>query len=743
MQIPKLIGPLPPFFLSTILGLIVAVSLATAQNPSQPWMNSQLSPENRAELVLKQMTLGEKIALLHGNGMAHASQWQMPLTFISNGGAGYVEGVQRLGIPPIFISDAAYGVRDSGANGRYSTALPSTLAAASSWDTRGACEYGALIGRELRAQGFNMSLGGGINITREPRNGRTFEYAGEDPLLAGTMVGNLMKCEQAQHVIGDIKHFAINDQETGRNIVNAIISKRAMQESDLLAFHIGIKIANPGAVMCSYNRINGDYACENTYTLHDVLKKDWGYQGFVISDWGGTHSTEKASAAGMDQEQPMADYFGPALAQAVKDSKVPMADIDDHARRVLYAEFLSGIVDNPIEKGVVDVEGGLDIARQLEEESIVLLRNEESILPLDGDKIRSVAVIGGHADVGMISGGGSAQVDPPGGNAIAQPGKGATHWQDHVWFPTSPLRALQAKFPNVKVEYNSGEDRAAAVTLAKRADVAIVFAYQWESEGVDLATLSLPDNQDALIEQVAAANPRTIVILETGTAVTMPWIGKVSGVLETWFAGSSGHKALANVLVGEVNPSGKLAMTFPRSDSDLPHPVIPALSPEDEGAGNGAVNDRARSESKYTVHYDEGLKVGYKWYEAEHKEPLFPFGFGLSYTTYAYSKLKTDNAHRTVSFDVKNIGKRAGTEVAQVYATLPEVAGEPFKRLVGWQRIELAPGESKTVTVEVDPWVMSIFDENINAWSLLPGVYKIFAGPSSSETPLSAALQIQ
>jgi len=743
MQIPKLIGPLPPFFLSTTLGLIVAVSLATAQNPSQPWMNSQLSPENRAELVLKQMTLGEKIALLHGNGMAHASQWQMPLTFISNGGAGYVEGVQRLGIPPIFISDAAYGVRDSGANGRYSTALPSTLAAASSWDTRGACEYGALIGRELRAQGFNMSLGGGINITREPRNGRTFEYAGEDPLLAGTMVGNLMKCEQAQHVIGDIKHFAINDQETGRNIVNAIISKRAMQESDLLAFHIGIKIANPGAVMCSYNRINGDYACENTYTLHDVLKKDWGYQGFVISDWGGTHSTEKASAAGMDQEQPMADYFGPALAQAVKDSKVPMADIDDHARRVLYAEFLSGIVDNPIEKGVVDVEGGLDIARQLEEESIVLLRNEESILPLDGDKIRSVAVIGGHADVGMISGGGSAQVDPPGGNAIAQPGKGATHWQDHVWFPTSPLRALQAKFPNVKVEYNSGEDRAAAVTLAKRADVAIVFAYQWESEGVDLATLSLPDNQDALIEQVAAANPRTIVILETGTAVTMPWIGKVSGVLETWFAGSSGHKALANVLVGEVNPSGKLAMTFPRSDSDLPHPVIPALSPEDEGAGNGAVNDRARSESKYTVHYDEGLKVGYKWYEAEHKEPLFPFGFGLSYTTYAYSKLKTDNAHRTVSFDVKNIGKRAGTEVAQVYATLPEVAGEPFKRLVGWQRIELAPGESKTVTVEVDPWVMSIFDENINAWRLLPGVYKIFVGPCSSETPLSAALQIQ
>ena len=717
-------------------------SQPTNQPANQPWMDSSLAPGERAELVLKQMTLEEKISLLHGNGMAHAPQWQMPLTSISNGGAGYVEGVPRLGIPPLFISDAAYGVRDSGANGRYATALPSNLAAASSWDTHGACEYGALIGRELRAQGYNMTLGGGVNVTREPRNGRTFEYAGEDPLLAGTMVGNLMKCEQAQHVIGDIKHFAINDQETGRNIVNSIISKRAMQESDLLAFHIGIEIANPGAVMCSYNRINGDYACENTYTLHDVLKKDWAFKGFVISDWGGTHSTGKASAAGMDQEQPMADYFGPALTEAVKAGKVPMADIDDHARRVLYAEFMSGIVDNPIEKSVVDVAGGLEIAQHIEEKSIVLLKNKDAILPLNAAKIHRVAVIGGHADVGMISGGGSAQVDPPGGNVIAPPGKGATHWQDHIWFPTSPLKALQAKLPNAKIEFNSGQDPTAAAALAKSADAVLVFAYQWEAEGGDLTTLSLLDNQDALIEQVAAANPHTIVVLETGTAVTMPWIEKVSGVVESWYAGSSGDKALANVLTGDVNPTGKLAMTFPKSDADLPHPVIPALSAEDEGAGSGAVDDRAHVESKYAVHYDEGLKVGYKWYESEHKEPLFPFGFGLSYTTYAYSAIKVDNAQRTVSFTVKNTGKRAGTEIAEVYATLPEVAGEPFKRLVGWQRVELAPGESKNVTVAVDPRVMSVFDEQKDAWSLLPGAYKIVAGPSSSETPLNATLQI-
>ena len=729
--------------LSNAIGFMIAASLARAQNSNRPWMNSSLSPEARAELVLKQMTVEEKLALLHGNGMAHAPQWQMPLTSISNGGAGYVEGVKRLGIPPLFISDAAYGIRDSGANGRYSTALPSNLAAASTWDPQGACEYGALIGRELRAQGYNMTLGGGVNVTREPRNGRTFEYTGEDPLLAGTMVGNLMKCEQAEHVIGDIKHFAVNDQETGRNVVNAIISKRAMQESDLLAFHIGIQIANPGAVMCSYNRINGDFACENTYILHDVLKKDWAFPGFVISDWGGTHSTEKASAAGMDQEQPMADFFGPALAQAVKDGKVPMSEIDDHVRRVLYAEFLSGVVDNPMQKGVIDVLGGLDLAQHLEEKSIVLLKNEKAILPLNPAKIRSIAVIGGHSDVGMISGGGSAQVDPPGGNAIAPPGQGATHWQDHIWFPTSPLKALNAKFPNAKVEFNSGQDLAAASALAKASDVAIVFAYQWESEGVDLATLSLPDNQDALIEQVSSANPRTIVVLESGTAVTMPWLGKVGGVVEAWYAGSSGHKALANVLAGDVNPSGKLAMTFPKTEADLPHPVIPPLSREEEGAGSGAVNDRSHPGSTYTVHYDEGLKIGYKWYESEHKQPLFPFGFGLSYTTYAYSDLKTDNAQRTVTFAVKNTGKLAGTEIAQVYATLPDAAGEPFKRLVGWQRIDLAPGESKTVTVALDPRVMSVFDEQSNTWTLLPGTYNILAGPSSSETPLKAALQVQ
>ena len=730
------------FSLLPVIGITFGTNALTAQSSDRPWMNSQLSPEERAEMVLQQMTLEEKLALAHGNGMAHNPGWTMPLTPLTNGGAGYVEGVQRLGIPPLILSDAAYGVRSSGENGRYSTALPSNVGAVSSWDPESACAYGTVIGSELRAQGFDVTLGGGVNLTRDPRNGRTFEYAGEDPLLAGTMDGNMMKCEQAQHIVGDIKHYAMNDQETGRGFINAIASRRAMQESDLLAFHIAIGIANPGAVMCAYNRINGDFACENSYTLTDVLKKDWGFKGFVMSDWGGTHSTEKASAAGLDQEQPMADFFGAKLKDAVAAGRVPMSEIDDHARRVLYAEFLSGVVDNPPQTSVVDVVKGLEVAQHVEEKSIVLLKNDHAVLPIDPSRVHSIAIIGGHADVGMLSGGGSAQVDPPGGNAILPAGKGATAWQMHVWFPTSPLKALRAKLPGTKIDFNAGTDPDAAASVAKGADLAIVFASQWESEGMDLPNLSLPDNQDALIEKVAAANPHTVVVLETGTAVTMPWLDKVEGVVEAWYAGSAGHTALANVLVGAVNPEGKLAMTFPKSESDLPRPVIAPEPPAAAVQFTDSAHLPAQAAS-FAVQYDEGPEVGYKWYEAQHKQTLFAFGFGLSYTTYAYSGLSVDSATKTARFTVKNTGKRAGTEIAEVYARLPKGADESYKRLAGWARVTLAPGASQSVTVAIDPRVIETFDEGKNGWNLTPGEYEVVVGPSSDNTPLAGHLQIR
>ena len=693
---------------------------------SYPWMNPSLSPDERADMVLKQLTLDEKIDLVHGNGMPGWGK-PRPNAYLGNGGAGFVLGVPRLGIPMIQMSDAAYGVRSSAENGRYSTALPSNLGSAASWDPQAACEYGALIGRELRAQGYNMTLGGGVNITREPRNGRTFEYMGEDPILAGTLVGNRIKCEQAQHVIGDIKHYAVNDQESGRNEVDSIIGKRALRETDLLAFEIGLGIGNPGGVMCSYNSLNGNFACENKYLLTDVLKDEWKFKGFVLSDWGGTHSTVKASAAGLDNEEPLDEFYGDKLKQAVQSGQVPMAQLDDHARRMLRSEFASGIVDSPNGKAVVDVEGGFDVARRLAEQSTVLLKNNNNILPLDRTKVQSIAIIGSHADMGMISGGGSAQVDPPGL---------PHHWQEHVWFPTSPLKAVAAKVPGAKVQFDSGADPASAASLAKNSDVAIVFANQWESEGMDLPNLSLPDNQDALIEQVAAANPHTIVVLETGTAVTMPWVDKVSGILEAWYPGSKGADAVANILFGDVNPTAKLPMTFPRSVEDLPHPKL--VVPPAGAQGREAVMRTGEAKATFSVNYDEGLKVGYKWYDAENKPVLFPFGYGLSYTTYAYSDLKvTPGDGASVSFDVKNTGSRAGAEIAEVYAALPSSAGEPPKRLVGWSKVQLNPGESKHVQLTIDPKYLSVFDETANAWKLVPGAYSFMVGGSSQNLPLS------
>ena len=720
-----------PFLAAAIFALLLVAFPSFAQQ--QPWMNSQLSPDARADLVLKEMTLDEKIDLLHGNGMRGVGK-PRPNDYLSNGGAGFVLGVARLGIPMIQMSDAAYGVRSSGQNGRYSTALPSNLAAAASWDTQAACEYGALIGRELRAQGFNMTLGGGTNLTREPRNGRTFEYQGEDPILAGTLVGNRIKCEQAQHVLGDIKHYAVNDQESGRNEVNVVISKRALQESDLLAFKIGISIGNPSAVMCSYNAINGDFACENRYLLTDVLKKEWSFPGFVVSDWWATHSTVKASAAGLDNEQPMDEFFAEKLKEAVQSGKVSQAELDDHVRRILRSQFAAGLVDFPTQKSVVDVEAGFDTARRIAEQSTVLLKNSNATLPLDRTKLRSIAIIGTNADAGMISGGGSAQVDAP--------GRPPSKWNEHIWFPTSPLKALRAKVPGATVGFDSGANPAAAADLAKKSDVAIVFASQWTTEGRDLTNLSLPDNQDALIAQVAAANPRTIVVLETGTAVTMPWLDNVSAVLEAWFAGSKGADAVANILFGDVNPSAKLPMTFPHSEADLPHPNL--VIPPKEAQGRAAVMKSGEAKPTFAVTYDEGLKVGYKWYDAENKPVLFPFGFGLSYTTYSYSGLKVNPGKETiVTFTVKNTGPRPGDEIAQVYAALPDSAGEPPKRLVGWSKVHLNPGEIREVTVKVPAEYLSIYGENPDAWKLVPGSYTFMAGPSSKDLPLNSKVELK
>ncbi|HWE86426.1 MAG TPA: glycoside hydrolase family 3 C-terminal domain-containing protein [Terracidiphilus sp.] len=734
---------------------IAAAATASAQFPGQAppphyaWSDSTLSPDQRADMVLKEMTIDEKITLLHGQGFS--GRGGKPTE--SNGGAGFTPSIPRLGIPAIQMADSAYGVTRGAFMGRYSTALPNNLAAASSWDPEAAFQYGQLIGRELRNQGYSMTLGGGVNLPREPRNGRTFEYMGDDPLLAGTLDGNVEKGVQSQFVIGDLKHYALNDQESGRNAVNANIDPRSMRETDLRAFEIALGISDAGAVMCSYNRINGDFGCENDYTLNQVLKKDWHFRGFVISDWGGTHSTAKASHSGLDMEQPGEAFFGDALKQAAASGEVSPAELDQHVHRILRTIFATGLFDHPVVRQVPDVAGGAAIAEKIAEKSIVLLKNSNHVLPVAASA-RSIVLIGGHADKGVLTGGGSAQVSAPGGNAITPPAPapGQMSFQREEWLPDAPLAAFQARFGESKVSYVSGDDPAAAATAAKNADVAIVFAYQWESEGMDLKTLALSDDQNNLIDAVASANPKVIVVLETGSPATMPWIDKVSGVIEAWYPGIRGSEALARIVSGDVNPSGKLAITFPKSDADLPHPTIvmppPESQPHRPAPGQNISEFMAQMQKglpAFQTTYDEKLEVGYKWYDAQKKDPLFPFGFGLSYTTYAYAGLTVNKTADglSVSFTVKNTGKRAGTEIAQVYASFPDAAGEPPKRLIGWTRIDLGPGEAKTVTVPVKQDHITVYDEASDSWKLVPGNYTVMAGSSSRDLPLSKAVTLQ
>ena len=697
---------------------------APAPAPKGPWSDKRLSPDQRADLLVQQMTLEEKLSLVHGDQGAPSRQGSL-------GGAGYVPGVPRLGIPALQMSDGRSGVANIGRTGRYATVLPSALANAASWDLQASYDFGALLGKETRDLGFNVSLGGTSNIIREPRNGRNFECLGEDPLLIGKMLGSELKGTQDQGVIGNINRYAVNDQETGRTIMNVIIDKRAMQETDLLAFQIAIQESNVGTVMCAYNKLNSIFACENPYLLTDVLKKSWNYQGWVMTDWGAAHSTAPSALAGLDQEMPSGRYFGDGLKAAVEKGGVPMARLDDMVHRILRTEFALGVFDQPHVLRPVNPFTGAEVAQRSAELGIVLLKNVNGQLPLKASGIKSLAVIGEHADLAVLSGSGSDQVTPAEGNAV--PGN------SYGWHPSSPLKVLRARLPNAQVTFDDGTDIPRAAKVAAGAEAAVLFVHQHAGEGWDVRNLSLPHAQNEMIATVAAANPHCIVVLENGGPLTMPWIDKVSAVLEAWYPGIRGSEAVANIIFGDVNPSGKLPVTFPKSEADLPHPVLAGMQYVQEGEHQSVHIDFP----PFDVNYDEGLKVGYKWYEAEGKDPLFPFGFGLSYTTYSYSSLAaTAEKQLRVTFRVTNTGERAGAEVAQVYALLPASAGEPFKRLIGWEKVKLVPGETKTVSVTVDPQYLSIFNVEKNDWELVPGDYKVYVGGSSASVPLSTTIRI-
>ncbi len=506
-------------------------------------------------------------------------------------------------------------------------------------------------------------------------------------------------------------------------------------------------------VMCSYNKLWGDWACENDELLNKTLKQEWGFKGWVLSDWGGTHSTAKAIAAGLDQEQPQGSFFGEALKKAISDGSVPQARLDASVRRILRTMFAHGIVDSPPQQQVVDIYAGFALSQRVAEAGAVLLKNDGA-LPLARTPGRTVAVIGGHADVGVLTGGGSGQVDPPGGNAV----KGDTSKDDlgpagifsrvPVWYPSSPLKALQATAPEVRFVWDDGSDVRRAAALAAKSDAVILFAYQPSTEGRDSATLSLPYGQDTLIDAVVSSKAGTVVVLQTGGPVTMPWLDKAGAVAEMWYPGARGGEAIARLLLGEANFAGKLPISFPRREADLPHPVVAGSTLKEEPMPLGTPfsimpnGKRRMTLPAFDIDYRaEGAQVGYKWFDARGATPLFAFGHGLSYTRFSYAELRARPGQ--VSFTVTNSGSSAGTEIAQVYAALPVADRHAPRQLAGWSRIDLAPGERRTVTVAMEPLTLSVFDAAARRWRQPKGRYDIFVGGSSRDTPLTASYTVK
>jgi beta-glucosidase len=702
-----------------------AVSLAALGTASMAHAQSNAaSPAERAQATVAKMTRDEKLTLVLGY---FGSDWQgkKPPAAARYGSAGYVPGIPRLGIPPQWQTDAGVGVATQGgaATKRERTSLPSGIATAATWNPELAFQGGRMIGSEARASGFNVMLAGGVNLARDPRNGRNFEYAGEDPLLAGTIVGSEIAGIQSNNIISTTKHYALNDLETGRKGHDVRIDHGAARMSDLLAFQFAIERGDPGSVMCSYNRVDGDFACENDWLLNDVLKGDFGFRGFVMSDWGAVHSTVKAARNGLDQQSgyPFDDkpYFGSLLKQAVASGQVSKARLDDMAERVLYAMFAHGVVDNPVtEGGAIDYAASEAVAQADAEQAIVLLKNEGNLLPL-GPNVRRIVVIGGHADKGVLAGSGSSLVYPRGGNAV--PGLEPTGWPGPVmYFPDSPVQELQRLAPNASLSFVDGADPAAAAAAARSADVAIVFGTQWSSESIDVP-IKLDGTQDALIDAVAAANPRTVVVLQTNAGVAMPWAPRVPAIVEAWYPGTKGGAAIANVLTGRVNPSGHLPVTFYASEAQLPRPVRPGTSSEMD---------------EFDLPYAEGAAVGYKWVDRNNLQPLFPFGHGLSYTSYEYGPISAApaaNGAVRVQFTLRNSGNRAGTALGQVYAAPARGGWEAPKRLVGFAKVELAPGAAQTVSMDVDPRLLATFDETTHAWTIAPGSYRLMLGASSRD----------
>ena len=855
----------------SVPGTAQATTTAAPANAACPWVGSSTPIEQRVAQVLSRMTLDEKITMVHGAATAVYS--------------GFVPGDARLCIPALKLQDGPVGVRLND-----TTQLPAAADLAASFDPALAKSYGTVIGAEDKTKGVSIDLGPTINIVRDPRWGRAFESYSEDPYLAGQIGAGDINGIQSQGVMAQVKHWAVYNQETNRNTPadNAIVDDRTVREIYAAAFQTVIDGSHPSSAMCSYSTINGTYACENAY-LDKILKDDFGFTGFITSDWGGTHSTVASANAGMDMQMPDDSYFGVALKQAVQAGHVPQSRLDDMVTRIVREEFRFGLFDHPspdTPNTIASTPAHVAVAKTAAEDGTVLLKNAGSLLPLDTHKLHSIAVIGDGAGLDTMSaGGGSAtvagtgtvtpydgikaragsgvtvtyaqgnlppdgssgrlptidstyftppsgtghglqgnyyanttlsgtpavtQIDPrvafswngaapapglPGTNfsakwtaTLAPPVTGTytlgltsddgsrlfingqqviDNWRDQAPNLETAQVSLTAGTPvQVEVDYYQGGGGdmvnlgwvlpgsviGQATALAAKSDVAVVYANNFESEGGDLANIDLPSDQNLLIKAVAKANPNTIVVLNTGSAVTMPWLGQVKGVFEAWYPGQQAGNAIAALLFGDVNPSGRLPVTFPASLNQ-----VPASTAAQWPGVNGQVQ------------YSEGLGVGYRWYDAKNLTPLFTFGFGLSYTSFRFSNLHVDengniqnsanvtntgqsngvngpklgeNGRVQASVDVTNTGRSEGAAVAQLYLSDPASTGEPVNQLRGFQKVDLKPGQTKTLQFEISAKDASYWNTDAQAWTLGAGTYTVHVGDSSRNLPLSDTFRV-
>jgi len=745
--------------LRSVAGMVALTAVFAASSArgdaARPWLDRRLTPDARADLVVRAMTQDEKLGLVHGafgaSLKAAPSPFNAPKPAGAIGSGGFVAGIPRLGIPALQESDAGLGVANGGhmRPGDEATAMPAGLALAASWDPALAFKAGAAIGREARGKGFNVLLGGAANLTRDPRGGRNFEYAGEDALLAGMIVGKAVAGVQSANVISTMKHFAVNNQEIGRAVLSAEAQPDALRESDLLVFERVVELGRPGAVMTAYNRVNGVYASESPFLLTDVLKGAWGYKGWVMSDWGGVHSTVASALAGLDQQSAhsfdqlrvaatyagsdraaavaAADYYGAPLRAAVASGAVPQSRLDDMVRRILRSMFAVGVVDAPERGPAADLKASAAVAQRVAEAGMVLLKNDRDLLPLTGVSQR-VVMIGGHADLGVLSGGGSSQVIPIGGAALEIPliqGPAAS-FARITYSPSSPLKALRTRLGR-DVLFDPGTDIPTAVALARTADVVLVFAEKWQTEAEDSPDLGLTPHQDALIAAVAAANPRTVVVLETGNPVLMPWLGTVGAVLEAWYPGQRGGEAIARILLGDVSPSGRLPMTFPASVAQLPRPELDGAKLPSSGLFGVT--------QPFPVTYGEGSDVGYRWFERTGAVPLFPFGYGLSYAQFEIKR--SSSGAGAVTIKVRNTSRRFAAEIAQLYVR-PPGAGSTF-RLAGWARIALRPGATGQVALIADKKALARYD---GGWRVNEGEYDYYIGGASGDRRITGTFHL-